>query len=246
MSLIKCCECGKEISDLAHNCPNCGAPIEPPIDDHNSIESAESRTKFQKNRKKLLAVGIPILVILIGIGLFFGVKAHNKKVAENNLKACKTELEKYSYDALCLAADCEKACNLTNSVWSNAIYKKDDKKTNEYTKNKSGNFYGDFNDALKSLYNSDRYTKLIDKIDAAKESLTKKYKKIKGYQEKLNEEGKDKMADSMTALKELNEQIEIFSSLATNPNGSLNSYGPAVTKVDQEFMTKYSTLKNSL
>ena len=27
MSLIKCKECGKEISDLAANCPHCGAPL---------------------------------------------------------------------------------------------------------------------------------------------------------------------------------------------------------------------------
>lgn len=27
MALIKCKECGKEVSSLAKNCPNCGAPI---------------------------------------------------------------------------------------------------------------------------------------------------------------------------------------------------------------------------
>jgi RNA polymerase subunit RPABC4/transcription elongation factor Spt4 len=27
MALIKCAECGKEVSDKAPNCPNCGAPI---------------------------------------------------------------------------------------------------------------------------------------------------------------------------------------------------------------------------
>lgn len=28
MALIKCCECGKEISDKASACPNCGYPVE--------------------------------------------------------------------------------------------------------------------------------------------------------------------------------------------------------------------------
>ena len=27
MALIKCTECGKEVSDKAPNCPNCGAPV---------------------------------------------------------------------------------------------------------------------------------------------------------------------------------------------------------------------------
>ena len=29
MALIKCPECGKEISDLAKTCPNCGRPVSP-------------------------------------------------------------------------------------------------------------------------------------------------------------------------------------------------------------------------
>lgn len=28
MALIKCKECGKEVSDKAKSCPNCGAPID--------------------------------------------------------------------------------------------------------------------------------------------------------------------------------------------------------------------------
>lgn len=27
MALIKCSECGKEISDKAYTCPHCGAPL---------------------------------------------------------------------------------------------------------------------------------------------------------------------------------------------------------------------------
>ena len=30
MSLIKCPECGKEISDKATSCPNCGCPVSVP------------------------------------------------------------------------------------------------------------------------------------------------------------------------------------------------------------------------
>ena len=30
MALIKCRECGKEVSTSAQNCPNCGAPVKKP------------------------------------------------------------------------------------------------------------------------------------------------------------------------------------------------------------------------
>lgn len=31
MAMIKCPECGKEVSDKAKNCPNCGSPIDTKI-----------------------------------------------------------------------------------------------------------------------------------------------------------------------------------------------------------------------
>lgn len=33
MALIKCSECGKEVSDKATSCPNCGCPINSEISD---------------------------------------------------------------------------------------------------------------------------------------------------------------------------------------------------------------------
>ena len=35
MALIKCSECGKEISDKATSCPNCGCPINGEVDEPN-------------------------------------------------------------------------------------------------------------------------------------------------------------------------------------------------------------------
>ena len=37
MALIKCSECGKEISDKAEICVNCGNPIQPLDDDYYDI-----------------------------------------------------------------------------------------------------------------------------------------------------------------------------------------------------------------
>lgn len=75
MSLIKCSECGKEISDKATTCPNCGAPIESM---NNSIESSvspipEEPKKSKKERKKgsclktiLIVFGVLIVLSVIG------------------------------------------------------------------------------------------------------------------------------------------------------------------------------------
>ena len=52
MSLIKCPECGKEISDKSHACIHCGYPISENIINHNdknendNLEHTESSAKF--------------------------------------------------------------------------------------------------------------------------------------------------------------------------------------------------------
>lgn len=40
MALIKCPECGREISERAKSCPNCGCPIEAPQEDAHSENSS--------------------------------------------------------------------------------------------------------------------------------------------------------------------------------------------------------------
>lgn len=39
MALIKCKECGKEISDKSDKCPHCGAPLDPTAESLKSLGS---------------------------------------------------------------------------------------------------------------------------------------------------------------------------------------------------------------
>lgn len=57
MALIKCPECGKEISDLATDCPNCGCPI----------KRSEGQISENSNRGAAGKVFL-ILGIICGIG----------------------------------------------------------------------------------------------------------------------------------------------------------------------------------
>jgi len=57
MALIKCSECGSEISDQANTCPNCGIKIR----------------KDNKKVEKFLIIGIPILIvvfILVAVSIY--------------------------------------------------------------------------------------------------------------------------------------------------------------------------------
>lgn len=56
MALIKCSECGKEISDKAKTCPNCGAPVQ-----SNDLKQEVSWGK---------AIGIIVGILFVLFGLF--------------------------------------------------------------------------------------------------------------------------------------------------------------------------------
>lgn len=74
MALIKCPECGREVSDKAAYCPNCGYPIDLIADDFdnaNSVIDAVGSTtsngrKFTRRKKRTgLIVGISFFVIVL-------------------------------------------------------------------------------------------------------------------------------------------------------------------------------------
>lgn len=106
MALVKCAECGKEISDKAESCPNCGFVNKEYVSKENGSEINESevhnqnyenfvdsntkqKTSFEinkiiKNKKNILAVLI-LAVIIIAI-----VIACSKKVEDS--KAIKVDI----------------------------------------------------------------------------------------------------------------------------------------------------------
>ena len=65
MSLIKCPECGKEISDKAEKCPGCGYPLIVKQSERNALSNKKDNLKLVK--------GLNIALGIIGIFMVFGV-----------------------------------------------------------------------------------------------------------------------------------------------------------------------------
>lgn len=68
MALIKCSECGKEISDKAVKCVHCGYAINLTNDKNTNTENCNSNIVGQKKIKKVLIIStlvVPIIISLI-------------------------------------------------------------------------------------------------------------------------------------------------------------------------------------
>lgn len=91
MALIKCPECGKEISSLAESCPYCGCPIKSQDSVTASTEQYNDEVALAvpinrsqpKIRPKMLIVLLAIIILLI-MAVIFGVVIPNQKEATYN------------------------------------------------------------------------------------------------------------------------------------------------------------------
>lgn len=91
MSLVKCPECGKEISDRATSCPNCGCPVE-----KTSIPQGLNNQPPVNKKKKGHGCLIPsIFLLALLIGLCVAVSQGVKDVEEHPEKYDGSVAKKY-------------------------------------------------------------------------------------------------------------------------------------------------------
>lgn len=75
MALIKCYECGKEISDTTKCCVNCGAPVKSNYVEENNYEN-DSQNSYEDNFQDIITklVIIFVLAFLVMFGCIISVK----------------------------------------------------------------------------------------------------------------------------------------------------------------------------
>lgn len=79
MALITCPECGKEVSDKADKCPNCGAPVEKPAEKKKEEVVQEKKKGSLSN---LIALIVLIVIIIFAVSKCGGSKSELQKVTE--------------------------------------------------------------------------------------------------------------------------------------------------------------------
>ena len=73
MALIKCSECGKEVSDKATACPNCGAPIEKSAISSFDASQYPVNRKTKKKDSPIANVGLAFVIVAFFVFNFLAV-----------------------------------------------------------------------------------------------------------------------------------------------------------------------------
>jgi hypothetical protein cdifA_19763 len=173
MSLIKCPECGKEISDKTVSCPNCGYPIEntaiPPQD---SINNQIPVNPPVKQKRKGAGCLIPLFILFIACAIFAiqMAKKNNPENATSSSKSVSTDSESMTAKYLDLGEKKNKA--LDKQLKKCGI---DDVKNvthDELLDN--AHFKGETGYRVEAVYNNTAF-KIILYLDKDKKAYTIKY-----------------------------------------------------------------------
>lgn len=227
MALIKCPECGKEISNKVKKCPNCAYSLK------------KNKFDFKKN-KKVIIILILLFILIIGGIISFYIYSKNEYNNKVNL---------LSLQMLTSSVDCGELADLTCDVWYNTIYEISDVETNKYTiheiayrnnspyyKYSNSDFNDDFNTSINNLFidKSDE----VSKIKKEAEDIKKQVKALKYAP--LGQK------DIYNALVEFNNAYQELVNLAINPTGSYSEYAKSTTEKLINRLDAYAKLSTLL
>lgn len=225
-----CEECGTELKDNEELCSNCGCPKKK----EEEIKESNKKIKKKKN-KKIIITSIIIGLIILAIIVFLVIKTKNDK-AKKEITDYKDNLGSITYKMVTGGAAAEKCGNLISKVWYNTIWEKDDYETNQYTKNRYGRFYDDFNDSLSNLFSDSDFKDITNEVETNKKEVNKLYNKLKNPPEQYK--------DAYDDLKEFYHNYIELTNLCLNPSGSYNTYSSKFNDADTNTLNSYEKMKS--
>ena len=215
-----CKHCGKEITDDAKFCNECGAPV--------LMESSNEITITPK--KKTIKPLYIALILLVVIAVIIAAVIGRKNQAREEYIDTLTQFRSTSLTGAAMA---ESVCVLTHDVWYDSIHKNYRTQTAPYTRS-NGTYNDDFNDSLRALYSSDEIIEKIASININKVSVDDLYKQLQNPTVEF-----EKCFD---VAEELYDSYIALVNLALSPTGSFNSYTEDYKTADDGYLDAYNKL----
>lgn len=268
MALINCPECGKEVSDKALKCPDCGYVLKEEekikiicpecgvelIGDEDKcpacgfpilkFKEEERRKKEHPIRNAIEKIGIKrivfaiIAILALVIIVSIGLKEEEKEKAIKNRSEYLSTISMTQIEMLNGASESEDLINLVLSVWYNTIYEKSDFETDKYTKSKYGGFNSDFNTSLENLYADFGTTTTVSTIEESQDKVSNLMKKLQNPTEEFR--------NCYNTLNDLYVAYQGVTESAISPDGSYNSYSTKVREKIDEFVELFDKLSTQI
>lgn len=260
MALIKCSNCGEEISDRARKCPKCGCIIQKPkvtkiceecgteLEDGTKIcpkcgcpVPASDAEKKRKKKKNTIIITASIITVILLIVVAVCIHSMIEKKQEEKAAAAEKEAM--------IEASNEYSANLSLasiSMLSGASTAEEagtlihdvwyntifDKYDESTSKYTSGN--SDFNDSLAELFEDQEFK---DKIDSIKENQDT----VKEFMQELTNPPSE-YEEAYEAINEYYDAYLELTNLVTNPTGNLQSYTDAFNEADSNVAKCYQAM----
>ncbi len=258
MTAMYCPNCGTKLTEGAMFCSSCGKKIEfrnatEVTNENVSSETLHTAEDTKENtigdnfaehkadnpssqvsgnpnsNKKLTNV---IIVCIVAAALVIsGIFINNiriKEVYQANLNHAVAEMNTGGYNA-------QEAINLVYKVWYNSIYQEHDDETDPYTLDSNGEFYSDFNVAIKNLYDDEDFAAKIEGLKNNKTAVLDYMKKLKNPPEEYEE-----------AYEELQTTYDLYKAYlnsAITPTGTIDLYYIGVNEANHSLSDAIENMK---
>lgn len=264
MALINCVQCGKQISDKAMVCPNCGCNVDAKVDciktkicrecgnelEKDDLVCSNCGCPFEEHEKKSIEQPQQVELTKINISLF-----KNKKVLISVLAVVvaiilavicssiykKNSAEKYAEEYYNNLESVSTSMLLGASSAEDAgnlirdvWYNKIYDKYEEET-SKYTSGTSDFNEALQKLFADDSFKSKISNIKDNQKLVNDLMRDLKNPPEKY--------VDAYEDLKEFHDAYIELTNLVINPTGNLNTYTSNFNNADTKAVNCYEAMQ---
>ena len=249
MALIKCPECGQQVSDKAAVCPHCGVAIagNPEIKAaNNSLEAANKKVatgnsmtaannpKVGKNNRAtiyVVAAVIAVAIVAVGFYLYNNVNNDNELDAYENAMACNEAAIMQNY--LDMYADAPQAHR--DSVMAHlAILQKGE---SDWTDAVVNNSRSAFENYLRTYPTSIHRTEALLKIDSIDWSIASKADNTDAYQKYALAHPEGEHIDEAKMKMEQMEKLVLTDEEKQKVTGVLTSFFMALASQDEDELT---------
>ncbi len=209
MAYIKCSNCDCFVEEGPSFCPECG----------NRLEYTSSR-----RAKKRSPIGWIITLVIIAalavVGKWqydvyqYGINLHNSV-----------------YYIMESAGHLEDAGIQFLSVWNNSVFEIQDDETDMYTRDETGVFYSDFNDALDLLISDKDYQQTIRQAEDTRSEASELMGKLTNPPHRYEEAYRN--------VKILYSDYMAFYNIVVNPSGNFSSYSDKFEQARDKLLEAY-------